>query len=45
MYELSGMCFCRVAVLIAVMIWRVMHNSANARNDDSFSRRKSRMAL
>src|SRR3989441_3014505 len=45
MYEFNGMCFCRVAVLIAVMIWRVMHSSANARNEESLSARKSRMAL
>ena len=31
MYWLSGMCFCRVAVLIAVMICRVMQSSAKAR--------------
>ena len=35
----------RVAVLIAVMIWRVMQSSANDRNDVSLSERKSRTAL
>jgi hypothetical protein len=35
----------RVAVLIAVMIWRVMQSSANDRNDVSLSARKSRTAL
>ncbi|GBD29233.1 hypothetical protein HRbin32_00320 [bacterium HR32] len=39
------MCFWRVAVLMAVMICRVMHSSANARKLLSLSRRKSRMAL
>ena len=44
-YELSGACLKRVAVLIAVMIWRVTHSSANERNDVSLSGRKSRTAL
>jgi hypothetical protein len=30
-YWLSGWCFWRVAVLMAVMIWRLMHSSAKAR--------------
>ena len=32
-YWFSGACLLRVAVLIAVMIWRVMQSSANERND------------
>ena len=44
-YELSGACLNRVAVLIAVMICRVTHSSANDRNDVSLSGRKSRTAL
>ncbi len=44
-YVLSGECLKRVAVLIAVMIWRVTHSSANERNDVSLSGRKSRTAL
>ena len=40
-----GMCFCLVAVLIAVIIWRVMHSSAKARKEDCLSSLKSRMAL
>ena len=39
------MCFCRVAVLMAVMIWRVTHSSAKARKEVSLSGLKSRMAL
>jgi len=34
-----------VAVLIAVMIWRVMQSSAKLRNEVSLSARKSRTAL
>ena len=41
----SGECLKRVAVLIAVMICRVTHSSANERNDVSLSARKSRIAL
>ena len=44
-YPLSGVCLLRVAVLTAVMIWRVMQSSAKFRNDDSRSLRKSRIAL
>ena len=36
---LSGWCLCRVAVLMAVMIWRVMQSSANERNVVSLSTR------
>ena len=36
-YWFSGVCLLRVAVLTAVMIWRVMHSSAKLRNDDSRS--------
>ncbi len=38
-YWFSGVCLLRVAVLTAVMIWRVMHSSAKLRNDDSRSER------
>ncbi len=44
-YWLSGWCFWRVAVLMAVMIWRVMHSSAKARKLAWCSGRKSRAAL
>ena len=44
-YRFSGVCLLRVAVLTAVMIWRVMQSSAKLRNDDSRSVRKSRIAL
>src|SRR5204863_3889467 len=44
-YVLSGACLNRVAVLIAVMIWRVTHSSAKERNEVSLSGRKSRTAL
>ena len=44
-YVLSGECFCRFAVLIAVMSWRVTHSSANERKDAWRSNLKSRMAL
>ncbi len=44
-YELSGVCLKRVAVLIAVMIWRVTQSSAKLRKDVSLSERKSRTAL
>ena len=44
-YVFSGACLKRVAVLIAVMIWRVTQSSANERNDVSLSARKSRTAL
>ena len=37
--------FCRVAALIAVKIWRLIHSSANARNGSILSFRKSRIAL
>src|SRR5262249_61985079 len=43
-YVLSGACLNRVAVLIAVMICRVTHNSAKLRNED-LSGLKSRTAL
>ena len=36
-YWLSGVCLLRVAVLTAVMIWRVMHSSAKLRKLDSRS--------
>ena len=36
-YWFSGVCLLRVAVLTAVMIWRVMQSSAKLRNDDSRS--------
>ena len=39
------MCFCRVALLIAVMIWRVIQSSANARNEVWRSAWKSLIAL
>ena len=45
MYWFSGWCLNRVAVLIAVMIWRVTQSSAKLRNDVSLSARKSRTAL
>jgi hypothetical protein len=41
----SGVCLLRVAVLTAVMIWRVMQSSAKLRNELSRSVRKSRIAL
>ena len=44
-YVFSGACLYRVAVLIAVMIWRVTQSSANERNEVSLSARKSRTAL
>jgi hypothetical protein len=44
-YWFSGVCLLRVAVLTAVMIWRVMHSSAKLRKLDSRSVRKSRIAL
>ena len=44
-YVFSGACLKRVAVLIAVMIWRVTQSSAKLRNDVSLSARKSRTAL
>ena len=44
-YWLSGWCLNRVAVLIAVMIWRVTQSSAKLRKDVSLSVRKSRTAL
>ena len=44
-YWLSGWCFWRVAVLMAVMIWRVMQSSAKARKLAWCSGRKSRAAL
>src|SRR2546429_554381 len=45
MYVFSGECLKRVAVLIAVMIWRVTQSSAKLRNEVSLSCRKSRTAL
>ena len=36
-YWFSGVCLLRVAVLTAVMIWRVMHSSAKLRKLDSRS--------
>ena len=36
-YWLSGVCLLRVAVLTAVMIWRVMQSSAKLRKLDSRS--------
>ena len=36
-YWFSGVCLLRVAVLTAVMIWRVMHSSAKLRKRDSRS--------
>jgi hypothetical protein len=44
-YWFSGVCLLRVAVLTAVMIWRVMQSSAKLRKLDSRSERKSRIAL
>ena len=44
-YWLSGWCFWRVAALMAVITWRVMHSSAKARNDTWRSAWKSRAAL
>ena len=44
-YWFSGVCLLRVAVLTAVMIWRVMQSSAKLRKLDSRSVRKSRTAL
>ncbi len=44
-YWFSGVCLLRVAVLTAVMIWRVMQSSAKLRKLDSRSVRKSRIAL
>src|SRR5205085_7975682 len=44
-YVLRGACLKRVAVLIAVMIWRVTQSSAKLRNEVSLSVRKSRTAL
>ena len=38
-YWFSGVCLLRVAVLTAVMIWRVMHSSAKLRKLDSRSLR------
>ena len=38
-YEFSGMCFCLVAVLMAVIICLVIHNSAKALKDDILSGR------
>src|SRR5439155_24034240 len=43
-YVFSGACLKRVAVLIAVMIWRVTQSSAKLRNEES-SGLKSRTAL
>ena len=45
MYVLSGRCFCREAVLMAVMICRVTHNSAKLRKLVLRPGSKSRMAL
>ena len=45
MYVFSGECLKRVAVLIAVMIWRVTQSSAKLRKEVSLSCRKSRTAL
>ena len=44
-YWLRAWCFWRVAVLMAVMIWRVMQRSAKARKRAWCSGRKSRAAL
>ena len=44
-YWFSGACLLRLAVLTAVMIWRVMQSSAKLRKLDSRSVRKSRIAL
>src|SRR4051794_41233092 len=44
-YWFSGVCLLRVAVLTAVVIWRVMQSSAEVRELDSRSGRESRVAL
>jgi hypothetical protein len=44
-YWFSGACLLRLAVLTAVMIWRVMQSSAKLRKLDSRSVRKSLIAL
>src|SRR5262249_11524231 len=44
-YWLRGVCLLRVAVLTAVMIWRVMRHSAKLRKLGAPAVREARMAL